>query len=117
MGSFEKKKALQNGAAMKIGGAFGLGGLAYFLAVVAHDSSFAMVALPMILAAVVLYYWGLGQYCISKGYSGILAVAGILGLIGIIIILVMPDKYQVEAPPVMQGSYPRQAPGSVTTII
>ena len=117
MGSLEHKKALQKGAGIKVVLALVLGSFAFILPAVVRNSSFGPVGLLFMVVAVVLYYWGLGQSSISKGYSGIMAVCGILGLIGLIILLILPDKYQLAAPPVMEGAYPRPAPGTVTTIV
>lgn len=117
MGSLARKKVLEKGAGIKlvIAVASIVAGVA-FLRLTAQ-SNVSILCLPMFFVGVVAWYWGLGQYCMSKGYSGVVAVLGILGVIGLVLILVLPDKYQLEAPPVMEGAYPRPQPGSVTTII
>ena len=117
MGSLEQKKLLQKNAGIKVCLGITLVILGYALLAVFKNSPLVVLSLPLILTAVVLYYWGLGQYCVSKGYSGVLAIAGILGLLGLILLLVLPDKYQIQAPPVVDGAYPRPAPGSVSTIV
>ena len=117
MGSLEQKKLLQKSAGIKVCLGIALVIVGYALLGVFKNGPLVILALPLMLAAVVLYYWGLGQYCVSKGYSGVLAIAGILGLLGLILLLILPDKYQVQAPPVVEGSYPRPAPGSVSTIV
>ena len=117
MGSLAVKQALQKGAGIKLGIAFASGILGVALTRLGGQSPIVVLALPLLLAAVVAWYWGLGQYCMSKGYSGILAVAGLLGLIGLIILLVLPDRFQVAAPPVIsETNYPRPV-GNVTTIV
>ena len=119
MGSLEKKKALQQAAGIKLAVAFVCIALLVMLPkMVGPNSPLIIAVLPLALVGVVGWYWGLGQYCISKGYSGVLAVAGLLGIFGLLIILLVPDKWRVEAPPVVAtpGVYPRQ-PGNVTTIV
>ena len=118
MGSLEKKKALQKAAGIKL--AVALVGIALLLLLprmLGPNSPLIYAILPIALIALVSWYWGLGQFCVSKGYSGVLAALGLFHVFGLLVILVLPDKWRVEAPPVMtEGAYPRQ-PGNVTTII
>ncbi|MEA2552828.1 MAG: hypothetical protein QOJ65_1004 [Fimbriimonadaceae bacterium] len=84
----------------------GLGGAA--LTSVAGDSPLPAFGAALLLAAIVLWFWGLAHYCMSKGYGGSLAAIGILGIIGLIILAVLPDKLKADAPPVMsETNYPR----------
>jgi hypothetical protein len=118
MGSLEQKKALQNAAAVKIGSAFGSIVVGYAIIIASKGNApLSMLALAGMLGGVVCWYWGLGQYCVSKGHSGVMAVLGIFGIFGLLAILLLPDKNQVvaSAPPV-QNAYPREI-GKVTTII
>jgi hypothetical protein len=112
------KKELQRSSSIKVLTAIlsGIAGLA--IIIMAGKSSFSIIGIAPIFAAAIFWYWGLGQYCLSKGYSGAMAAIGVLGLPGLIILLVLPDRYKVEAPPVVQHTnYPRSAIGSVTTIV
>jgi len=118
MGSVEKKKALQQSAGIKLVVALSTIVLGLFLPrLLGPQNPLAVAGLVLLLVGVVAWYWGLGQYCVSKGYSGVLAIAGIFGIFGLLLILVLTDKWRLEAPPVMsEGVYPRQ-PGNVTTIV
>ena len=117
MGSLAKKQALQKAAGIKLVVAFGSIALGYLLIGALRGNPLSVAALPLLLVGVVAWYWGLGQFCVSKGYSGVLAVAGLLGIFGLLLILILPDKYRLEAPPVVEGAYPRPAVGQVNTIV
>lgn len=102
-GTLEHKKALQKSASIKIAIAlvmiFGGIGIAVMGAGPTRDASNPLVMLGMIIrvAAVVPWFWGLADYCRSKGQSPLLALLGIIGCIGLIILVVLPDKYVVAS--------------------
>lgn len=52
-----------------------------------------MVLLTVRLLGLVPWFWGLGNYCQSKGRAPMWAALGVLGLIGLLILLVMPDTF------------------------
>jgi hypothetical protein len=50
------------------------------------------VILILGLAASVTWFWGFYNYAKGKGYSGWLALLGLLQLLGLLIIAFLPDK-------------------------
>jgi hypothetical protein len=112
-GTLEEKKALQKSATMKILIAIALFVVGAILIGVgaASDAGSPLAIVGMIIRfiGIVPWFWGLADYSKSKGYSPLLSLLGLLSCIGLIILVVLPDKFQVRQP---QGydpnsNYPR----------
>jgi hypothetical protein len=110
-GTLEQKKLHQTKANLGIGGALlvGLGSTGLFVAFAGPHTSDSLLAMFFIvtrLAALGLWFWGLSEYSLSKGHSGINALWGLLGLIGLLVLAAKKDQYLLAAPDT--GSvYPR----------
>lgn len=104
-GTLEQKKALQKSASIKVVLAIlmSVGSVAIMAAgasaaATPTDSIGVLGVLGIIIrvAALVPWFWGLADYCRSKGQSPVLAVLGLLSCIGLIILVVLPDKYVIR---------------------
>jgi hypothetical protein len=48
----------------------------------------------VMMAGLVAFIWGCGQYAKGKGYSGWFGALGLLSIIGLIILVLFPDKHK-----------------------
>lgn len=67
------------------------------------------MALGIVLSVVgtILWFWGLGEYSKSKGYSPVMAALGLLSCIGLLILIVIPNKYMIAPQADPNSNYPR----------
>ena len=85
-----------------------LNGVALFLI-----STISMIQLACTIIGVGLWFVGLRYYAMSKGYHPAWAGLGILNIFGLLILILMPNKYIVQAEQVVDplSNYPRQPLG------
>ncbi|MGV3617482.1 MAG: hypothetical protein ACO1SV_19320 [Fimbriimonas sp.] len=112
-GTIEEKKALQKSSTLKILIAIALmvGGVIIMGVGSGGDanSPMAMIGMVIRLIGIIPWFWGLADYGKSKGYSPFIALLGLLSCIGLIILVVLPDKFQIRQPQAYDpnSNYPR----------
>lgn len=110
MGSLAEKKNLQNKSNALIGIAIAcLVGVFSLLSAFPNNDFANMVVVGLGLVGGVTWFGGLMTYSRSKGYSSITGLLCLLGIVGLLIILVLPDRWLVPAPPIIDpnSNYPR----------
>lgn len=110
MGSLEEKKALQKKSNICVAIAILSFAAMFALPSLMGNAAEAGMIAVFVFAGVGAITWifGLMAYARSKGYSAVIGLLCLLGLIGLIILLILPDQWKVQAPPVVsETNYPR----------
>ena len=71
-------------------------GLGFLLALTGYVLSTVIptLGITMYILGIIPYFWGCYYMAKGKGYSGSLALLGLLSLIGIIVLFVLPNRYK-----------------------